>query len=264
MSHHEISILGRTFKAQAGRYDRFWRRVRKGNWEQATYAAFERHEGLETLYIDFGAWIGPTVLFAAQSAQVSVALEPDPAAFAELEANLAANAGAPWQDRIVPLNLGIHKSGRPLTLYTNSAEGGDSMSSVLARGKDHSVTIETRRLEDVVRDYRGSTQNTFVKVDMEGGEYDLLPSIAPLLAEDHSTFFIEFHHRMFRQSFNDGSQDWQEAYQDAFDAAFSALPVGRRFSTDVGGELTSDEVQALLRGALARDGVQMRNLLIHS
>ena len=99
---------------------------------------------------------------------------------------------------------------------------------------------------------------------MEGGEYDLLPSIAPLLAEDRSTFFIEFHHRMFRQSFNDGSKDWQEAYQDAFDAAFAALPLGRRFSNDVGGELTPDEVQALLRGALARDGVQMRNLLIHS
>jgi FkbM family methyltransferase len=42
-------------------------------------------------YIDFGAWIGPTALYAAHFLHHVYALEPDPMAFSALTANVQRN-----------------------------------------------------------------------------------------------------------------------------------------------------------------------------
>lgn len=73
----------------------FWTRLQEGNWEDTTFTAFRgclAPAAAATTVLDFGSWIGPTVLYAAAlGAGQVLSFEPDPAAFAELSVNVGLN-----------------------------------------------------------------------------------------------------------------------------------------------------------------------------
>lgn len=73
------------------RFDEFWTHVDSGQWESSTLNVITKNLKKGDVYIDIGAWIGPTVLAAASTGCTVHAYEPDPVAFAELSANVAAN-----------------------------------------------------------------------------------------------------------------------------------------------------------------------------
>jgi hypothetical protein len=73
----------------------FWTRLQEGMWEDTTFTAFRgclAPAAAATTVLDFGSWIGPTVLYAAAlGAGQVLSFEPDPAAFAELSVNVGLN-----------------------------------------------------------------------------------------------------------------------------------------------------------------------------
>ena len=70
---------------------RFWDRVDAGTWEPTTFQVFDREIDAQTTVLDFGAWIGPTTLYAAARARRVIAFEPDPIAANHLRSNIAIN-----------------------------------------------------------------------------------------------------------------------------------------------------------------------------
>ncbi|MCH2076257.1 MAG: FkbM family methyltransferase [Rhodobacteraceae bacterium] len=193
----DISVMGRSFSVLENTNDNFWARVNNGSWEPETFEIFDRFVDEDTLVIDFGAWIGPTVLFAAQSAGMTLAFEPDQAAFKTLRNNVDLNAEAAWSSRIRIFEEGIHASGKPITIGA-PGKAGNSTSGSLFAGRKASWTIETHRLQDVIAKHRGDHKKIFVKMDIEGGEYDLIPEITDLFADPSITFYISFHQRILR------------------------------------------------------------------
>ena len=83
-----IRLRNKQFQVSAGRNTAFWQEVASGAWESDTFAIFDRFLDQQHSYIDIGTWIGPTLLYGCQLARRTYGLEPDPIAFAELEANL--------------------------------------------------------------------------------------------------------------------------------------------------------------------------------
>ena len=83
----------------------FWPQINTSRWEELTWEpttlstlyTFIDHD---TYFVDFGSWIGPTLLFVGPLAKVSVGIEGDPRAFACLETNLKLNADAEWSRRV--------------------------------------------------------------------------------------------------------------------------------------------------------------------
>jgi hypothetical protein len=77
-----INDLGFAVESEkVGQHDRFWSKVNRGAWEVDTYRVIDAHTDAQTLAIDCGAWIGPTVLYTAQRAGLCVGFEPDPVAY---------------------------------------------------------------------------------------------------------------------------------------------------------------------------------------
>ena len=61
-------------------------------WEQDTFHIFEYYKNYKKgIYIDIGAWIGPTVLYCANIYKKVIALEPDPIALSRLKKNISAS-----------------------------------------------------------------------------------------------------------------------------------------------------------------------------
>jgi FkbM family methyltransferase len=170
----------------------FWDRVEQGTWEPLTYAVFDRFLDGDHSCLDIGAWIGPTALYAACRARHCFAIEPDPLAFAQLRANVALNP--PLKPRMSLSSQCLAPACGPVRLGNKTSSGGDSMSSLLfadsAVGwQTQGVTIERFLAENAIDDC------SFIKMDIEGGEFDVLPAMAAYLAAQHPTLYLSLHPR---------------------------------------------------------------------
>lgn len=258
---HEIELNGRTFSTQQGVNDRFWRRVARGKWEPDTLAIFDTYVDSETLVIDVGAWIGPTVLYAAPRAANCVGFEPDKIAYAELNANLELNKRQPWAKNVKIYDDAIHPSGEPIVIGSNG-EGGDSMTSALLQNRENNWTVNTQRLQDVIARDRGSAKKVFVKVDIEGGEYELVPDIKEILTAPDHTFLIALHHRRLWKSIkqrHNSDPKWRDELIATLTTLVNALPWDREILAHDNSVLTREDLMThVVKGDFPTDSLIIR------
>ncbi len=195
----EITVGKCTFHVHPLNYPDFWNLVNKGNWEPETYAVFDRFIKSDTVFIDVGAWIGSTALYGAQLAAQTHAFEPDPIAFGELKANKEANREKAWYKN-------VHLHQKALAIKTGTANlgsknsGGDSMSSVLFADEDKSWKVETIDLNNFLETKDLNEHPLFLKMDIEGGEYELVPTLKETLKKTKSALFLSLHPEFLLES----------------------------------------------------------------
>jgi hypothetical protein len=227
-----------------------WRRA--GGWEPSTMRVFDQElppapwEGPRgsgsfsephaprprpvDAYVGFGAWVGPTALFAARRTPRVLALDADPWAYFELKANFALNgllgAGGAPPGADPGANFEFPRAAADPRCVSSRSESltmggvGDS-ASMLKRTQDAGVSGRWRELIEGARkpewtatcaplpaildEYAlpgrapGDGRRLFVKMDAEGAESFILPSLAPWLdrwdarAEEKPTLFVSMH-----------------------------------------------------------------------
>lgn len=144
-------------------------------FHRVTLPRYLRSMGAGDVVIDAGAHVGRfTTMFAATGARV-YAFEPHPAAFAEL---LRASQAFP---NIICVNKALAARAGTAPLYFPAAGAGleGSQSASLMISKDNirpeSFTlVETVRLVDLIAEL-GHVR--FLKMDIEGAEYEVLPDL---------------------------------------------------------------------------------------
>jgi FkbM family methyltransferase len=167
----------------------FWDRAESGLWEPETLALIADQITPGTTFLDLGAWVGPTALYAAARGARVIALEADPVALAQLRRNLAVNpALAP---RIEVLARAVHATEGPVT-FGARRKPGDSMSSVLVA--PGAVTWVADTITPLALAARiGAEERLFIKIDIEGGEYELLPAKGPLHERSQCRVLLYLH-----------------------------------------------------------------------
>lgn len=173
-SFKKIEKNNKCFNVTTSKNLDFWIAVGSGYWEPTTYEIFDGLISDKYCYLDIGAWIGPTALYATQLAKRAYAFELDPIAFQELKQNVAANKNADWASRLVIYNKAIASSSGTLRLGSRGS-GGDSMSSVLFVDGETSWDVEAITLAQFIDTEKLQDEKLFLKIDIEGGEYELLP-----------------------------------------------------------------------------------------
>lgn len=158
--------------------NRFWSLYHAGLWEPGTKAFFQEVLRPGDLYVDVGAWIGPTVMWALELGAEVIAIEPDAIALQDLYQIPDIEI---WPVAVAPEN-GV------VTLSVNPKEGGewgDSMSRVGTEG----VLVPALTLPEILD---GRTPK-LVKIDVEGYEIVLCPKLMPWLAEIGSNVQLSCH-----------------------------------------------------------------------
>ena len=173
-------------------YASFWKEFSAGSWEPDTFAVFDQFVDRHTLHLDVGAWIGPTVLYAATRAAKVIGFEPDPVAYGFLQKNVAAN---PQLAPIQVEHVAIAPRNERIRIGSRGAPG-DSMSSELFATCETTWEIQGRTL-DTYLDPWPESDPVFIKIDIEGGEYHLLPSLAKLLRRPNLTLLLSLHPAFF-------------------------------------------------------------------
>lgn len=116
--------------------------MKTDQWEHDTLAMI-RHvlkSRPGSVHIDFGAWIGPTAIFASTYARKVFALEPDPSAFMHLYHNIAMNPAVSRNTEAT--QLCISDQAGSLTLH---GELGNSESTILnyRNGKNDASGVQS-------------------------------------------------------------------------------------------------------------------------
>lgn len=191
----DLVINGHPLTVAAGDYDWFWERVASGAWEPETFRVYDRYVDARTTVLDVGAWIGPTALYAAHLARKVYAFEPDPRAFAELQANAACNPAL----AVEPVNAAVGLAEGTARLKVRGAPG-DSMSSLIYARAGEGYDVRALRLDAFV-EARGVEGPLFVKVDVEGFEYALVPALRPLLTGRPAVLYLSTHPWLVAEQF---------------------------------------------------------------
>jgi FkbM family methyltransferase len=221
----------------------FWDRVEAGRWEPGTLAVIDRHVDRRTTFLDLGAWVGPTALYAAGLAGRVIAVEADPAALDQLGRNLAANPDLARRIEIVPRAIHGH-DGR--VTFGARRKPGNSMSSILLAGAEHTwdaPTITAARLVEML----APEDRLFIKMDVEGAEYDLLPSLGPLLDRAQAVL-ISFHPKILAAAVESPGEAARRTR-----AALSPLSRFRAYPVGATGPGSPSLAPRLVRWRLRRD-----------
>jgi FkbM family methyltransferase len=183
----------------------FWDALESGKWETTTFDVFDTHLDAETVFLDVGSWIGPTALYAATRVRRVVCVEADPVAASQLRRNIALNPEL--ASRIEVIEKAISPTHGTVRLGARTGRG-DSMSSVLlASGGDH-WDVPSITPAELLAKAGADAKKVFVKVDIEGGEYALMPHMTPLASLPNVKFLVAFHPRFLPQQ---GLQRWVSA-----------------------------------------------------
>jgi FkbM family methyltransferase len=146
----------------------FWKSLyAPEKWEPKTRALLEETLRPGDLFVDIGAWIGPVTLWALECGSSVIAIEPDPVALPELR-------------RVVPDSVEIWEGAvatqSGTTGLTAPGRLGISGSQLTPQGE---VTVQTWTLPEIL----AGRKPALVKIDIEGYEIELLPTLAPYLAD---------------------------------------------------------------------------------
>ena len=173
---------------------KFWKRYMGKGWEPKTFKVFDEFLDKNHSYIDIGSYIGPTVLYGSQLAKHCFAIEPDPIAFQELKNNIELNDHL--KPHITLSKYCISDSIRTAKFFVPNEKleyGGGGSSSLLDwKNKKKFWEVQTTTLQQFIQSF-SITDCNFIKIDIEGAEFDLIPSISDYLKNQKPTLFIEIH-----------------------------------------------------------------------
>lgn len=175
----------------------FWQSVEAGRWEPDLFAFIEEHVHEDTVYCDVGAWIGPSVLAAAQRASLVICLEPDPIAYRDLLWTISLNG----LSNVLPMNVGLAAETGVGSISTGGSRhfGHSTSRTHTDPHGDSSLPAALLSIDDVGR-IVGDEQISVMKIDIEGGEFTLIPKLRHFLEATSPSLHLSVHAPLLPES----------------------------------------------------------------
>lgn len=171
----------------------FWSKL--PTWEPATFRRYQQYIDNTTTLVDFGTWIGPTILYGSHLAGRSFGIEADPNAYAEVLMNLKLNNDTLRNVHIQPACVAVEQAS--MTMHTAKAgNSGSGLGDVSGGGHGIHWKVQCYDLPFLFKTWGISLDdNTFIKIDVESYECTLLPSLVDwfLAVKSKPTLHIAMH-----------------------------------------------------------------------
>lgn len=166
-------------------YKNFWG-LFVSSWEPYTLAWIQDYSNSDKSFLDIGAWVGPTSLWASKFFKSVHSFEPDPIAFRYLEENSYLNA-----DTIYPYNCAVTSSGESANMFSRSGLGS-SMTSMYT-GDVLECTVDGLSLKKAI----ALDDFSLIKIDIEGGERLIIDSLVQEMSSKPTNLIFSFHYGFY-------------------------------------------------------------------
>jgi FkbM family methyltransferase len=173
---------------------KYFCRIGKGDFlpghEGYILTKFTPKEG--DIVIDIGAHIGRyTITSSKQIGNTGkvVAIEADPDNFELLKRNIALNN----LTNVLPLNYAVFSTRTRIKLYEQSASAkyNSVMLTRAAKTKNY-VEVNADTLDSILK-HNGINQVNWIKIDVEGAEFEVLKGSAETLSRENISLLVEVH-----------------------------------------------------------------------
>lgn len=195
----QVQLKNHTFQIDPGQNTHYWTYINSIDWEPHTFAIFDHFVTEDSVVLDVGSWSGVLTLYAAKTAKEVHALDPDPVCFSELNTNVELNPAV--AEKIKTYKTAISDKKETLRLSARETYGASS-SSILERKRDteNSLELETISLADFL-EKESISQVDFIKMDVEGAEFRILPTIGKAIEKvNYPTLYISFHYSFLNEN----------------------------------------------------------------
>lgn len=185
---YPVSINDQRFKCDPY-HPGFWRIVNNGGFEPQYFNVLDKYLSVESVYCDIGSWIGPTAIYAAKKSKKVFCFEPDTIAYKYLLQNIQLNK----INNIQMFNIAIAGFDGKITMASHGGNLGDSMTSMVnVDSEKESFEANCMKWESWLSENNNPKIN-FLKMDIEGGEFDLVPGMKDYLMDQKPIFHLSTH-----------------------------------------------------------------------
>lgn len=167
---------------------RFWKKFKNKKWEPQTFKILDKYLTVNSIYCDIGAWIGPTVLYSAKRCKKIYCFEPDIVAYKDLLFNICANNIG----KILPFNIALSDKNAILKMSSKEENLGESTSSLLNKNDKNSIEVLSLKWENWLNIVK-PPKIDFIKIDIEGSEFSLLPTMKEYLKKYKPIIYLSTH-----------------------------------------------------------------------
>ena len=188
LGYYPTSIRGFKFKLDPYHIG-FWRSVGRDKWEPQTYKIMSRFISADTIYCDVGAWIGPTVVYAAKICKKVICFEPDPYAYQYLRWNIDLNE----LHNVTSFSIALSNQTSIQRMTSFGGSLGDSMTSLLNNSRESNAVDVLALKWDAFISLSKTEKIDFLKIDIEGGEFALLPTMRDYLSLYKPIVYLSTH-----------------------------------------------------------------------
>jgi FkbM family methyltransferase len=170
----------------------FERACVEGIYEQDTLRLVLSLVKPQTTYIDVGANIGllsiPVLTESSEAKVISIEASPDTLRYLE-----RTRAESRYADRWSVAGYAVGRSRGAAAFWVSNTENGafDGLKDTGRGGAKQAIVIDVLPLDEVWR-AAGSPQVSVIKIDVEGGEMDVIAGAQALIARDQPALIIEW------------------------------------------------------------------------
>jgi FkbM family methyltransferase len=180
----------------------FWRN-NYPSWENDTFQVFDNFLDKNKIFIDIGAWIGTTCIYASRKSKHIFAIEADRKSIESLEQNCKDNCR-----NYTIINRAIfNKDNQDIkfgkNLYRDDAKLNDSTSQIYLNDEtsDDYYSIKTITLKTIIQENNIDISNiSLIKVDIEGGEEHILNDLYEIHSLYKIPLYISFHYSWWKNN----------------------------------------------------------------
>lgn len=170
-------------------------------WEHSKFAVFDRFLDKEKILIDIGAWIGTTAMYGSRKSKFVYCIEADNESFRDLSKNMEVNC----EENYTIINKAIYNvDGLDVAfgknLFLTNSKMNDSTSHIhdvaaLNRNDTPEYHIKTITLHGMISSFAiDPLRISLIKVDIEGGEENILEDLFEIRQKFNTPLYISFHY----------------------------------------------------------------------
>lgn len=175
----------------------FWKNT-YSNWENDTFKVFDKFLMKDKIFIDIGGWIATSAMYGSRKSKHVYSIEADYKAFEDMKLNLQTNC----TNNYTLINKAIYnidnmkiKFGK--NKFMRNSKMNDSTSQIYEENEtsDEYYLAETITLENLIKEYEiNHNEIGLIKLDIEGGEENILNELLNIHNEYNIPIHISFHY----------------------------------------------------------------------
>jgi FkbM family methyltransferase len=180
----------------------FWQKIYP-SWEPDTFSVFDKFLKKDKVFIDIGAWIGTTSMYGCRKSKHVYSIEADNLSIKDLSLNLSNNCidnnytiinKAVFNEDNTTINFGKN-------IFMKDSKMNDSTSQIINKNSSYSTQVKTITIDSILKKYNIEPSSiSLIKVDIEGGEENILNDLYHLFKNHKVPLYISMHYEWWKNN----------------------------------------------------------------